>query len=132
MSFAPTDMRFNAFQWGVIHALSWVVCLADGWVIHNHVLFGVGLFFMVYSMWRMIVTATPEDEEFERIAREQEQRGVGGWRKRQIVSLQTNVESFDDWEHSHRPAEYFLERKAYLAGFEAGSRNERLKKELND
>ena len=121
-------MRFNSFQWGVIHGLSWVVCLADGWVIHNHVLFGTGLFFMVYSMWRMIVTATPEDEEFERIEREQ----TMGWRKRQIVSLKTNVESFDEWEHSHRPEQYNVERRAYLAGFEAGSRNERLKKEMND
>jgi len=74
------------------------------------------------------VTATPEDEEFERIEREQ----ASGWRKRQIVSLKTNVESFDEWEHSHRPEQYWVERRAYLAGFEAGSRNERLKKELND
>ena len=71
---------------------------------------------------------TPEDEEFERIEREQ----ASGWRKRQIVSLKTNVESFDEWEHSHRPEQYSVERRAYLAGFEAGSRNERLKKELND
>ena len=75
---------------------------------------------------------TPEDEEFERIEREQEQRSAEGWRKRQIVSLRTSVESFDDWEYSHRPDQYNVERRAYLAGFEAGSRNERLKKELND
>jgi len=75
---------------------------------------------------------TPEDEEFERIEREQEQRNAEGWRKRQIVSLRTNVESFDEWEHSHRPEQYFVERRAYMAGFEAGSRNERLKKEMND
>ena len=74
------------------------------------------------------MTSTPEDEEFERIEREQ----ANGWRKRQIVSLKTNVESFDEWEHSHRPEQYWVERRAYLAGFEAGSRNERLKKELND
>jgi len=115
-------MRFNSFQWGVIHGLSWMVCLADGWILHNHVLFGVGLFFMVYSMWRMIVRAK-EDEEREQAM---------GWRKRQIVSLQTNLESFDEWEHSHRPEQYDVERKAYLAGFEAGSRNERLKGEAND
>jgi hypothetical protein len=70
-------MRFNIFQWGVIHGLAWVVCLADGWVIHNHVLFGVGLFFLFYSLWRMTMK-TPEDEEFERIEAE-------GWRKRQIA-----------------------------------------------
>jgi hypothetical protein len=124
-------MRFNSYQWGVIHGLSWVVCLADGWVLHNHVLFGVGLFFMVYSMWRMVM-GTPEDEEFERIEREQASREAAGWRKRQVVSLQTSVESFDEWEHSHRPDQYNVERRAYLAGFEAGSRNERLKKESND
>ena len=75
---------------------------------------------------------TPEDEEFERIEREQEQRNAEGWRKRQTVSFRTSIESFDDWEHSHQPSQYFVERRAYMAGFEAGSRNERLKKELND
>ena len=123
-------MRFNSFQWGVIHGLAWVVCLADGWVLHNHVLFGVGLFFLFYSLWRMTVK-TPEDEEFDRIEREQSLRETEGWRKRQIVSLQTNVESFDDWEHSHRPEQYFVERRAYMAGFEAGRRHERFK-ETND
>jgi hypothetical protein len=62
-------MRFNIFQWGVVHGLGWVICLTDGWLIHNHFLFGVGLFFIVYSMWRVTVL-TPEDEEFERIQRE--------------------------------------------------------------
>ena len=100
--------------------------MADGWIFHNHVLFLVGLFFLFYSLWRMVVTATPEDEEFERIERAQ------GWRKRQIVALKTNVELFDEWEHSHRPEQYDVERRAYLAGFDAGSRNERLRKELND
>jgi hypothetical protein len=75
-----------------------------------------------------MVMGTPEKEEIERMEREQ----AMGWRKRQIVSLRTNVESFDDWEHSHRPDQYWVERRAYLAGFEAGSRYERLKKELND
>ena len=72
------------------------------------------------------MAVSPEDEEFERIEKAQ------GWRKRQIVSLKTNVESFDEWEHSHRPEQYDVERRAYLAGFEAGSRNERLKKDTND
>ena len=62
-------MRFNLFQWGVVHGLAWVVCLADGWILHNHVLFGIGLFFLFYSLWRMTMK-TPEDEEFERIERE--------------------------------------------------------------
>jgi hypothetical protein len=120
-------MRFNIFQWGVIHGLAWVVCLADGWVLHNHVLFGVGLFFLFYSLWRMVVTATPEDEEFDRIEREQKSH----WRKRQIVSLTDGVESFNGWGHSHRPEQYDVERRAYLAGFDAGRRFERLK-ETND
>lgn len=124
-------MRFNIFQWGVVHGLGWVVCLTDGWLIHNHFLFGVGLFFIVYSMWRMTVL-TPEDEEFERIAKEQANREAEGWRKRQIISMKTNFESFDDWEHSHRPEQYWVERRAYLAGFDAGARMERLKKEVND
>jgi hypothetical protein len=121
-------MRFNIFQWGVLHGLGWVAVLTDGWITHTHYLAVAGFALMIYSMWRMVVTATPEDEEFERIEREQ----AMGWRKRQIVSLKTSVESFDEWEHSHCPDQYNVERRAYLAGFEAGSRNERLKKELND
>jgi hypothetical protein len=124
-------MRFNIFQWGVLHGLSWVLVLTDGWITHTHYLAALGFALMIYSMWRMTMK-TPEDEEFERIEREQEQRNAEGWRKRQIVSLRTSIESFDDWEHSHRPEQYWVERRAYLSGFEAGSRNERLKKELND
>jgi hypothetical protein len=74
-------MPFNIFQWGVIHALAWVVCLADGWIFHNHVLFLVGLFFLFYSLWRMAMATTPEEEEFERIEKAQ------AWRKRQIEEL---------------------------------------------
>ena len=73
---------------------------------------------------------TPEDEAFDEI--ERKQRDADGWRKRQILTMHTNVESFDDWDHSHRPEVYFVERRAFLAGFDAGSRNERLKRELND
>ena len=75
---------------------------------------------------------TPEDEEFERVEREQKQREAEGWRKRQVVSLRTNIESFDEWGHSHRPEQYWVERRAYLAGFDAGVRNEWLKREIND
>ena len=74
------------------------------------------------------MTLTPEDEEFERIEREQ----TMSWRNRLSVSSKTNVESFDDWEHSHRPDQYSIEKRAYLAGFDAGARSERLKKETND
>ena len=76
------------------------------------------------------MTATPEDEAFDEI--ERKQREAEGWRKRQTVSAKTNVESFDEWGHSHRPQEYWLERRAYLAGFDAGTRSERLRKDLND
>ena len=72
---------------------------------------------------------TPEDEAFEDM--ERTQRDAQGWRKRHIASLRTKVESFDEWEHSHRPEQYWVERRAYLAGCEAGERNERMK-EKND
>jgi hypothetical protein len=103
-------------------ALGWVVVLFDGWELHSHWLAALGFALLIYSMWSLWMK-TPEDEEFERIEREQEQRNAEGWRKRQIVSLRTNVESFDDWQHSHNPKQYWVERHAYLAGFEAGSRN---------
>ena len=124
------DMHFNGFHWGIVHGLSWVVCLADGWVLHNHVLFGTALFFMFYSLWRMIMK-TPEDEEFERIAREQEARDAEDLRKTQPVVLGASIQSFNAWEHSHQPNQYSIERRAYLAGFDAGRRQERLK-EIND
>ena len=117
----------NTYQVTVMQMTGWVLVLLDGWVMHTHWVAALGFILLIYSMWRMVMK-TPEDEEFERIEREQ----AMGWRKRQIVSLQTSVESFDEWEHSHRPDQYDVERRAYLAGFEAGSRNERLKKELND
>ena len=75
---------------------------------------------------------TEEDEEFERIEREQKSREAEGWRKRRIVTMRTSVESFDEWEHSHRPEQYWVERRAYLAGFDAGRRHERMKELLND
>lgn len=123
-------MRFNNFHWGIVHGLAWAVCLADGWVLHNHVLFGTALFFMFYSLWRMIMK-TPEDEEFERIAREQEARDAEDLRKTQPVVLAANIQSFNAWEYSHQPNQYSIERRAYLAGFDAGRRQERLK-EIND
>jgi len=73
---------------------------------------------------------TPEDEAFDEI--ERKQKDAEGWRKRQILAMRTNIESFDEWDHSHRPEQYWVERRAYLAGFDAGARYERLKKETND
>ena len=75
---------------------------------------------------------TAEDEEFDRIQREQDMKTTEGWRKRQVMAMRTNIESFDEWDHSHRPEQYWVERRAYLAGFEAGARNERMKRETND
>jgi hypothetical protein len=121
----------NVFQLGVMHGLGWLFVLFDGWVLHSHWLAGIGFIFLIVSMWRMKLIKEPEDEEFERIEREQEQRNAEGWRKRQVMAMKTNFESFDDWEHSHRPDQYWIERRAYLAGFEAGVRSERLK-ETND
>jgi hypothetical protein len=125
-------MRFNVHQWGVIHGLGWVIVLTDGWITQTNVLALVGFVLMIYSMWRInvAINKTPEDEAFDEV--ERKQRDAEGWRKRQIVSMKTSVESFDEWGHSHRPQEYWVERRAYLAGFDAGARNERLRKELND
>jgi len=56
--------------------------LTDGWITHTHYLAVAGFALMIYSMWRMIMK-TDEDDEFDRIEREQAQ----GWRKRQIEDL---------------------------------------------
>lgn len=122
----------NIFQLSVLHGLGWVFVLFDGWALHIHWLGLIGIFLMCYSMWRMNVwiNKTPEDEAFEEIERKQNESE--GWRKRQIMAMKTNIESFDEWDHSHRPEQYWVERRAYLAGFDAGARNERLKRECND
>jgi hypothetical protein len=72
---------------------------------------------------------TPEDEAFADI--ERNQRSAEGWRKRHILAARTSIESFEDWEHSHQPQQFWVERRAYLAGFEAGRKYERLV-ETND
>jgi hypothetical protein len=72
---------------------------------------------------------TPEDEAFADI--ERKQRDAEGWRKRHILAARTSIESFEDWEHSHKPDQFWVERRAYLAGFEAGRKYERLV-ETND
>jgi hypothetical protein len=113
-------MRFNTFQWGVLHGLAWVFCWASGWAIHNNVLFGVGLFFLFYSMWRMTLTAKSDNEQ------------AVGWRKRKIIFSEKSVDSFNEWEHSHHPNQFWIERRAYLAGFEAGLRSGQFKKEPNE
>lgn len=118
----------NHFQLSILHGLGWVLVLFDGWELHSHWLAVVGFILLFYSVWRMIVIKEPEDEAFEALEKQQAE----GWRKRQILAMRTNIESFDDWDHSHRPEQYWVERRAYLAGFDAGSRYERLKRESND
>ena len=120
----------NGYQATVMHATGWFLVLLDGWEMHTHWVAALGFVFLIYSMWRMIVIKEPEDEAFEEI--ERKQMDAQGWRKRQIATLKTAVESFDGWGHSHRPDQYWVERHAYLAGFEDGARNERMKKEIND
>lgn len=62
------------------------------------------------------VFKTPEDEEFERIEREQ----ALGWRKRQIEVVKSAEDAFLDWaEHSHHPQHFHLERNAFIAGWNA-------------
>ena len=73
-----------------------------------------------------MIERSPEDEAFDEIERKQLLA------VRTLARSRTAHESFDEWGHSHRPEQYNVERRAYLAGFEAGSRNERLKKESND
>jgi hypothetical protein len=62
-------MRFNIFQWGVLHGLGWFIVLTDGWITHTHYLAVAGFALMIYSMWRMTMK-TDEDDEFDRIERE--------------------------------------------------------------
>ena len=47
------------------------------------------------------------------------------------VEVKSAEDAFDDWEHSHRPDEFFIERKAFMAGWVAAIRNE-WAKEQND
>jgi hypothetical protein len=73
-------MRFNSFQWGVLHGLSWVMVLTDGWITHTHYLAVAGFVLMIYSMWRMTMK-NDEDDEFDRVLREQGYRTIGVYHK---------------------------------------------------
>ena len=62
------------------------------------------------------VFKTAEDEEFERIEREQSE----GWRKRQIESAKTAEEAFALWDGvSHQPNQHELQKQAFKAGWTA-------------
>lgn len=55
------------------------------------------------------------------------QRGRG----RPPVEIKSAEDAFDDWEHSHRPDEFYIERRAFMAGWVAAIRNQ-WAKEQND
>lgn len=71
----------------------------------------------------------PEEEAWVEI--EKKQQGAQGWRKAQIARLMSIEDAFADWEHSHRPEQYFVELRAFKAGWVAAIRNE-WAKERND
>jgi hypothetical protein len=68
-------MRFNIFQWGVLHGLGWFAILTDGWIAHTHYLALLGFVLVVYSL-REMGMRTEEDDEFERIQREASMKEV--------------------------------------------------------
>ena len=47
------------------------------------------------------------------------------------VEIKSAEDAFKDWGYSHRPDEYYIERKAFMAGWVAGVRNQ-WAKEQND
>ena len=67
---------------------------------------------------------SPEDEAFDEIERRQAPAV-------RPSRLRTGEEAFAEWDHSHRPSEHWIERKAFLAGWAAGVRNE-FQRERND
>jgi hypothetical protein len=52
-------------------------------------------------------------------------------RSRGRVEIKSAEDAFADWSHSHRPDEYYIERRAFMAGWVAGIRNQ-WAKEQND
>ena len=71
----------------------------------------------------------PEEEAW--VDMEKRQLGAQGWRKAQIARLISIDDAFADWEHSHRPEQYFVELRAFRAGWIAALRNQRFE-EQND
>lgn len=72
-----------------------------------------------------MIERSSEDEAFEEIERRQ------ATPVRPSSRLRTADEAFAEWNHSHRPSEHWIERKAFLAGWAAGVRNE-FQRERND
>jgi len=108
----------NFYQGTVLHSLGWVFVLFDGWELHSHWLAVVGFILLFYSVWRMIVIKEPEDEAFEALEKQQAE----GWRKRQIEENISIEDAFNDWDHSHRPDQYDVQRQAFHAGWVAAMR----------
>jgi len=52
-------------------------------------------------------------------------------RARPRVEIKSAEDAFADWGHSHRPDEYHIERRAFMAGWVAATRNQ-WAKEQND
>ena len=70
------------------------------------------------------VFKTPEDEEFERITIEMEQRDAQGWRKRQVEALKTAEEAFAAWEGvKHEPNQHDVQKQAFKAGWAAAMKS---------
>jgi cytidylate kinase len=70
------------------------------------------------------VFKTPEDEEFERIMIEMEQRDAQGWRKRQVEALKTAEEAFAAWEGvKHEPNQHDVQKQAFKAGWDAAMKS---------
>jgi hypothetical protein len=44
-------------------------------------------------------------------------------RSHQSVEIKSAEDAFADWGHSHRPDEYSIERRAFMAGWVAAVRN---------
>jgi len=103
----------NTYQGVVMNATGWVLVMLDGWEMHTHWIAALGFVLLFYSMWRMIVIKEPEDEAFEALEKQQAQ----GWRKRQIEQNINIENAFNDWEHSHRPDQYYVQRQAFHAGW---------------
>jgi len=71
----------------------------------------------------------PEDEAWAEM--EKKQNELGGRRKAQIAQLMSVKGAFAAWEHSHSPHKYFVELRAFKAGWVAALRNQR-EREQND
>lgn len=118
-------------QWGAIQCLGWCIVLIDGWILQTNVLAGVGLLVLLYSLRRMAVTAkTPEDEEFERIGREQSAReAMTSWLCRK-EGIEGDFAKYMDSPGPQEAGDTEVLRH-FRAGWMAGSRKE-WSRESND